>query len=158
MPKRKPEIIGWKESVDLLDWGIHHVVAKSDTGAHRSAIDVSNIKELPGGRVQFDIALHRKKRDEIKTITAPIAQQTHVKSSNGQKHERYFVRTRIRIGDREKEVDLSLVCRKSMTCRMLIGRKTLEHDFIVDSSKTFMARPRKKLALFEETIPETIKL
>ncbi len=150
MAKRKHEIIGWKESVDLLDWGIRNLVAKSDTGARRSAIDVSNIKELPGGQVQFDIMLHRKNRDIIKTIVAPISQQTHVRSSNGQQHERYFVRTRIRIGKLIKEIDLSLVCRKSMTCRMLLGRKTLEGDFYVDSAQTYMSRPRQKLILFEE--------
>ena len=32
-----------------------------------------------------------------------------------------------------------------MTCRMLLGRKALENDFLVDSSKTHLSRPNWKL-------------
>ena len=59
---KKPQVIGWKETVDLPDWGIGSILAKSDTGARRSALDVHNIIELPGNRVQFDIVLDRKDR------------------------------------------------------------------------------------------------
>jgi hypothetical protein len=144
------EIIGWKESVDLIDWGVLNIVAKSDTGARRSAIDVKNITELPDGYVRFDIALHRKKRNRIKTVVAKIAHQTHVRSSNGEQHERYFVATRIRIGERIKEIELSLVCRKNMTCRMLLGRKALQSDFLVDSLAIYMTRPRGQVNLLED--------
>jgi len=139
------ERIGWKEMVDLPSWGIENVVAKADTGARRSAIDVKDIEELPGGKVRFSVALHRKNRDLSKEIVATIAHQTHVKSSNGQRDERYFVRTKLKIGDRIKEVELSLVCRKNMTCRMLIGRKALENDFLVDSSRSYATRPKRPL-------------
>ena len=84
-------IIGWKETIDLPEWGIRHMLAKSDTGARSSALDVKNIRELPDHKVQFDIVLDRKDRSRTKTIVAPIARQKHVRSSNGQEHERYFV-------------------------------------------------------------------
>jgi len=145
MSKQPPQIIGWKETVDLPEWDIEHIVAKADTGARRSAIDVKNIRELPGNKVQFSIVLHRKNRNLSKTVIAPIAHQTHVRSSNGQQHERYFVETKVRIGKKTKDVELSLVCRRAMTCRMLIGRKALEDDFLVDSSKKYETRPRSKL-------------
>ena len=149
MKADKLETIGWKESVDIPDWGIEHLVAKADTGARRSAIDVENITELPGNRVRFDIALHRNDRDFTKTITAPIAHQTHVRSSNGQQHERYFVRTKVRIGHRLKEIELSLVSRKNMICRMLLGRKALEGDFLVDSTEKHVTRKRRKVRIKE---------
>lgn len=145
MTQKSLTIIGWKESIDLPDWGIMDITAKADTGACRSAIDVKNIKELPGNHVQFDIVLHRENRDFTQTITAPIAHQTHVRSSNGQQHERYFVETKIRIAEVVKSIELSLVNRKNMSCRMLIGRKAMEGSFLVDSQRTHVVRPNKKL-------------
>ncbi|MCH6258942.1 RimK/LysX family protein [Puniceicoccaceae bacterium K14] len=137
--------IGWKESIDLPEWGIAHLTAKADTGARRSAIDVKKIKELPNNQVQFDIVLHREDRDITQTVITDIAHQTHVRSSNGQQHERYFVKTVVTIGEQSKTIELSLVDRKAMTCRMLLGRKALEGDFLVDSSQTYLSRTEKKL-------------
>lgn len=150
MKSRKPEVIGWKETVHLPEWGIRHIVAKSDTGARRSALDVRNIEELDGDRVRFDIVLDRKDPRFTHTVVAPIAHRTHVRSSNGQEHERYFVSTRVGIGHRVKEVEFSLVCRKKMICRILLGRKALEGDFLVDSSLKHVTGPRKKVRLLEE--------
>ncbi|NBB79483.1 MAG: ATP-dependent zinc protease [Verrucomicrobia bacterium] len=144
MNKNTLDVIGWKETVDLPDWGIESILAKSDTGARRSALDVENIVELPGNRVQFDIVLHRKDRSFTRSVVAPISHQTHVRSSNGARHERYFVRTTVLIHGRAKEVEFSLVSRGSMVCRVLLGRKALEGDFLVDSSLKHVSRPRMK--------------
>ena len=149
---KKLKVIGWKETVDLPDWGIGSILAKSDTGARRSALDVHNIIELPGNLVQFDIVLDRKDRSHTKTIIAPIDHQTHVRSSNGDQHERYFVRTNVTIHDCTKEVEFSLVSRESMMCRILLGRKALEGDFLVDSSQKHVTRPRRKVRMIDDLL------
>ncbi len=149
---KKPQVIGWKETVDLPDWGIGSILAKSDTGARRSALDVHNIIELPGNLVQFDIVLDRKDRSHTKTIIAPIDHQTHVRSSNGDQHERYFVRTNVTIHGCTKEVEFSLVSRESMMCRILLGRKALEGDFLVDSSQKHVTRPRRKVSMIDDLL------
>ena len=143
------KIIGWKETVDLPDWGIEHIVSKSDTGARRSALDVSHVVELPGNRVQFDIVFDRKDRSTTRTVVADIAHQTHVRSSNGQRHERYFVCTRVAIAAVVKEVEFSLVSRASMVCRILLGRKALEDDFLIDASVKHVSRVRRKVRMVE---------
>ena len=137
-------IIGWKESVDLPEWGIRHITVKVDTGARRSAIDVSNIKELGDGKIQFDIAVDRKKRELTKTVVANILHNTHVRSSNGEQNERYFVETVVAIGEQTRQIELSLISRHQMTYRMLLGRKALEGMFVVDPSRTFLTRTNKK--------------
>ena len=142
--KHKKQIIGWKESIDLTDWNILGLIAKADTGARRSAIDVRNIHAAGEGLVSFDVVLHRKKRDFVQTGTCPIAHQTAVRSSNGHTHLRYFVQTTIQIGTVRKVIELSLVDRKHMTCRMLLGRKALEPEILVDPSKRYLIRPRSK--------------
>lgn len=148
--KHKPEVIGWKETVDLPDWGIVNIIAKSDTGARRSALDVRNIVELPNEKVQFDIVVDRKNPKLTRTVVAEIAHQTHVRSSNGEQHERYFVQTQVKIGSRLKLVEFSLVCRQKMTCRILIGRKALEGDFLVDAALKHVTGPRKKVRLLDK--------
>ncbi|MFU8848777.1 MAG: ATP-dependent zinc protease [Opitutales bacterium] len=149
-PLTNKKVIGWKETVDLPDWGIEHIVAKSDTGARRSALDVSHVMELPGNQVQFDIVIDRKDRSLTRTVVAEIAHQTHVRSSNGQQHERYFVRTRVTIAGVVKEVEFSLVSRESMTCRILLGRKALEDDFLVDAAVKHTSRARRKVRMVED--------
>jgi Uncharacterized protein conserved in archaea len=152
MTKRlqQKKVIGWKETVDLPAWGIEHIVSKSDTGARRSALDVTNIVELPDGRVQFDIVVDRKDRSLTRQVVAEIAHQTHVRSSNGQRHERYFVRTLVSLAGVTKEVEFSLVSRARMVCRILLGRKALEDDFLVDASVKHVSRKRRKVRLIDE--------
>ena len=137
-------VIGWKESVDLPEWGVRHITVKVDTGARRSAIDVSNIEELGNGKVQFDVAVDRKKRDLTKTVVADILHSTHVRSSNGVQNERYFVETVIAIGEQTRRIELSLISRHQMTYRMLLGRKALEGMFVVDPSQAYVTRTNKK--------------
>ena len=147
-------IIGWKESIDLPDWGIESILAKADTGALRSAIDVKRMHLLDDGRIEFDIVLSRKAGDLIHTVRSQVEHTSRVRSSNGQMHERYFVKTRVRIGRKVKEIELSLVCRKSMICRMLLGRKALAEDFVVDPEKRYVINPRRRVRIKKPKGPE----
>lgn len=144
MTTKALNVIGWKESVDLPEWGVRHITVKVDTGARRSAIDVNNIKELGNGEVQFDIAVDRKNRSLTKTIVANIVHNTHVRSSNGEQSERYFVETTIAIGEQTRRIELSLISRHKMTYRMLLGRKALEGMFLVDPSQAYVTRSNRK--------------
>lgn len=144
MTEEALSVIGWKESVDLPEWGIRHITAKIDTGARRSAIDVSNIKELGNGKLQFDISVDRKNRDLTQTVVANILHNTHVRSSNGEQSERYFVETLVVIGEQTRQIELSLISRHQMTYRMLLGRKALEGMFAVDPSQIYVTRTNKK--------------
>ena len=137
-------LIGWKETIDLPEWGIEHLVAKADTGARRSSIDATNICQIDENHVEFDLMLHRIHRDRFVRVRAKIGHVAHVKSSNGEKSERYFVETKVRIGNSERRTELSLMDREGMTCRMLLGRKTLEDRFLVDSSEKYLSRKRGK--------------
>lgn len=127
--------IGWKEKVDLPDWGISGLLAKSDTGAKSCAIDVTDLKELSGNKVSFHVRVKRKPEEVLTKVEADIVKRTNVRSSNGQRAERLFVKTRLKVGPVEKDVMLGLVCRKSMICRLLIGREALANDFLVDCSQ-----------------------
>lgn len=136
-------IIGYREYVELPDWGIERIKAKADTGARSSAIDVANLEELPGDRVRFDVALSRNNRRRLVRIEAPVVRRTTVKSSLGHRQARLTVETTIRIGPIEKTIEVGLVCRRSMICRMLLGRLALDSDFLVDSRRTYIYGRKK---------------
>lgn len=138
-------LIGWNEYVDLPEWGIRGLRAKVDTGARSSALHVEHIERLPHGRVRFDVVLHRKKRDRRVRVEARIVRQARVRSSNGEFGYRLFVRTRLRLGDVEEEVELSLVDRGRMIHRMLLGRTAIAGRFLIDvGHRNLLTKPPRK--------------
>src|SRR5262245_39154045 len=111
--------IGWREYVELPEWEIPAILAKSDTGALGCAIDVDNIEELPGNRVRFDLVLSRNRKKAGGThrkVEAEIVRKTKVRSSNGARQVRLTVATQICVGDFCKRVEFSLVSRQNMLC------------------------------------------
>jgi hypothetical protein len=49
----KKKIIGWREYIDLPDWGIKNLKVKIDTGARTSSIHAEDIKKLKGNKIGF---------------------------------------------------------------------------------------------------------
>jgi len=135
------KIIGWREWVEFPEWSLR-MRAKADTGAKSSAIDCAEIEELPGDRVRFTVRLDRKEK-KLAILEAPIFARKHVRSSTGQGKDRIFIETTMRLGDVEKKIVVSLVCRKTMIHRLLLGRTTLTDDFLVDSGVDHWATPRR---------------
>ncbi len=146
-------VIGWKERVELPEWDVGWIVAKADTGARTGAIDVANLVELPDNRVRFDVVLDRSPNSDRermrRTIEATIARRSRVKSSFGASHDRLFVETTLHLGPVRKTVQLGLVNRKNMLCRMLLGRVALAPEFVVDPARRYVfgrhliKKPRK---------------
>jgi len=130
-----PSIIGWTEHIDFPDWGITGLKAKVDTGARTSALHVENLTHHEDGWVTFDVMLHRHRQERRKHVRTRAIKTAPVRSSTGHHTERCFVRTRIRIGRVEKEIEVSLVSRHTMLFRMLLGRTALAHHFWVDVSR-----------------------
>ncbi|NOG54024.1 MAG: ATP-dependent zinc protease [Planctomycetes bacterium] len=135
----QPTILGWRERVALPEWGIKRIRAKADTGARTCAIDVTDIEELDEGRrVRFSVMLNRRnQRRRSVTVETDVVRRSRVRASLGHAHDRLFVSTTLRIGDRDIETELGLVCRQRMLCRMLLGRSFLREGFLVDSATRY---------------------
>lgn len=141
-----PLTIGYVEYVDLPDWGITRLRAKIDTGARTSALHVTDIEELPEHRLRFKVVRDRKRDYRQVECEAPIARITRVRSSNGVVQTRYVVLTTLQIGHVSKQIEVSLATRGPMIHRMLLGRRSLENDFLIDAGRKFAAseKTRKK--------------
>lgn len=133
-------VIGWSENVDFPAWGISGLRAKVDTGARTSALHVENLEILPGNIACFEVILSRSENGKRVHVKAPVVKHARVRSSSGHFSVRYFVRAVVRVGPVEKEIEISLVSREEMVFRMLLGRKALERDFVVDVTKRHALR------------------
>jgi len=136
-------VAGWRERIDLPDWGIARLPAKLDTGARTSSLHVEDLRALPGGVVAFDVVLSRRSPDRRVRIEAPVVRTTRVRSSNGILTLRHVVRTRLRMGPIEREIDVSLFDRGPMIHRMLIGRSGLTGIAVSADRRYAITRPRR---------------
>ncbi len=137
--------LGWREYVGLPDWGIR-VRAKVDTGARTSAIHVDHVEPLDGDRIRFEVVVKEKPERQTVWIEADLVREATVKPSHGKRQNRPVVRTVMKLGGVRRRIELSLVCRRGMLCRMLIGRRALEGRYVVDPEHKYLARSRKRQA------------
>jgi len=123
---RDVPVIGCVEHVDLPDWSIVRLRAKSDTGARSRALHVDKIELLPRNRVRFEVILSRAQGRRRVPVETRVIRRARVRSSSGHFTQRILVRTRVRSGGCEREIELSLVDREKMIHRMRLGRSALE--------------------------------
>lgn len=142
-----PLVIGWKEYLDFPEWGVRRLKAKIDSGARTSAIHVVEYElyENPEGglMVKMRLSPHRDEPDRHIIVHTPVLRTIVVTSSSGQKETRPVIETLIRLGPVTKRVQLTATNRASMLFRMLLGRKALEGDFVVDVSQAYLMRNRQ---------------
>lgn len=136
-------IIGWREHVSLPDWGVDEIEAKIDTGARTSAIHVKDVVRLKGNRVRFHLVTRRGNPGKSVVVKADLVRTTRVRSSTGQTQERRVVATTVQIGKLRRRIELSLVCRERMICRMLLGRLALD-GFLIDASRKYVCTRSEK--------------
>ncbi|TVS06602.1 MAG: ATP-dependent zinc protease [Phycisphaerales bacterium] len=131
-------VAGWRERVDLPDWGISGIIAKLDTGAKLSAIHVQHLELLSPTRARFEVVIRRRRPRTHVVAEADVVRIARVKPTTGHIHERPVVRTTLRIGPLSFPIELSLVDRERMLNRMLLGRRALGGRVLVDSEHKFL--------------------
>jgi hypothetical protein len=143
-----PFRIGWKELVDFPDWELRGIKVKIDTGARTSALDVNEYELFPTGDggviAELRLALNRRCPKQLTVVRTPVLQMVTVCNSSGVREERPLIETSLRLGAITKRVQLTIANRACMRFPMILGRKALEGDFVIDvSQKYLMGRPHK---------------
>lgn len=143
-----PLTLGWKEYVALPDLGIPRLKAKVDTGARTSALHVRSfevIESLPDGSavLEFQVAVDRRGKREV-TARARRIREVQVRDSGGHAELRPVIETTLALGGVRKPILLTLTSREGMLFRMLLGRKALEGDFLVDVSRKYLLGGRRR--------------
>ena len=148
MARESPLVIGWKERVSFPDWGVRRVRVKIDTGARTSAlgVDFYNLADdLALGRVvELTITFDRKRPDRQTSIRAPLIGQAIVCNSSGMKEQRPVIETTVRLGPVTKLVQFTITNRSRMRFPVILGRRALAGDFLIDVERAFTQKKRRK--------------
>lgn len=134
-------VLGWQEWIALPELGLPAIKAKVDTGARTSALHAYYVEPFQARRsrrVRFGIHPIPRRDDVTVECSARLVDRREVRSSNGEREQRYVIETPIRIGSREWPIELTLTNRNTMTYRMLLGRQAIPEGALVDPSSSFL--------------------
>jgi hypothetical protein len=144
-PRSGPLMIGWKEYVDFPEWSLRRVKVKIDTGARTSALGVVGYELRPAEGslliAELRLALNRRHPERLTVVHVPVLDLVEVRNSSCTKELRPLVETTLRLGPIRKRVRLTVANRVGMRFPMILGRKALEGDFVVNVSKKYLLRP-----------------
>lgn len=141
-------IIGRWDYADFPDFSIENVPVKIDTGAFTSSLRCSAIEEI----VLDDCSTLRYTildKDDPIPIEARTFETTEyttrvVKNSGGKPNTRYLIETTVRMFGQEKLVEFTLAKRSGLRFPVLLGRKFLGNQFLIDPTKTRLSHKLKK--------------
>lgn len=150
-PVSAPFILGWEEWVALPELGLPAIKAKVDTGARTSALHAFYVEPFGPTRsrkVRFGVHPVPRRNDIEVQCVARLVGQRDVRSSNGEREQRYVIETPIRVGDREWPIEVTLTNRGMMSYRMLLGRRAIDEDVLVDPSSSFL-QPKLRYKVYD---------
>lgn len=132
------QIIGRKDIADFPDFGLTNIQVKIDSGAYSCSIDCRSITMIEvNNQQQLEVVFLNDDRSEYTGDKYYFSnfKTKKVKSSTGHIQERYFIFGRIVLFGNEYQTYFSLSKRSSMKTPVLIGRKLLNKNFIIDTRK-----------------------
>lgn len=131
---RRKKTIGRVEVVDFPEGKVFNLRAKVDTGAYRSSVWATDIRE-DRGTLYFKLLGPESPSYSGREIKTKKYRLVEVENSFGHKQTRYSVFLKICIDGRTLRSNFTLANRATKTYSALIGRKLLKNRFIVDVSR-----------------------
>jgi hypothetical protein len=135
-----PVVIGWKEYIDLPEWGLSRVKVKIDTGARTTALGVSALRMIGSSEAELELRLYRKEPDRLTTVRVPVLEHVEVRNTSGNFELRPVIGVLIRLGPVTKRVRVTVADRSRMLFPIILGRKALEGDFLIDVGRKYLLR------------------
>jgi hypothetical protein len=146
MPHERPDklVIGRSERVDLPRFGLFGLEAKIDTGARTSSLHCADVRieaEDEDGLRHISFTLLDPEHPDYngRRFRAKRVASRTVRSSNGEEQERHVIESEVVIAGRALRTEFTLTDREAMQYPVLIGRRLLAGQFIVDVSRRRVA-------------------
>jgi hypothetical protein len=134
--------------VALPDLGIKEIKAKIDTGADNAslhAFDIVRYEQDGRQMVRFEVHPRQRKKKPSIACTSEVVGERIVRNPGGRTERRPIIRTTLIVAGEELEALVNLTTRDEMTFRMLLGRRTLRANFVVDPGRSYLGeRPSRQ--------------
>ncbi len=140
------DTIGWREWVSLPSLGIPSIKAKIDTGARTSSLHAFSLQPYKEGdkdKIKFDIHPIQRDTSQVVTCFADIVDKRWVTDSGGRSEERYVIETPVIIGGKTWNIEITLAERDGMLFRMLLGRRAIRKQFLINPARSFLTKKKK---------------
>jgi len=127
--------IGRLESINIINLGLSGITAKIDSGAYRGSIHSTDIREEEeNGRkvLKFKIFDENHPEYEDKTYSFDDYKVSKFRGTEVDYHDRYVIPVTLEISGRKIEAELSLADRKDLRYPVLLGRRALKKQFLID--------------------------
>lgn len=139
-------VIGRKDKADFNQLELEGIGVKIDSGAYTSSFHCHQIERFRQAgrewvRCRFLDPLHPQYHE--KEFSFEIFKIRKVKSSNGHVEERISIQTTITLFKNLYPIELTLTERTDMKYPVLLGRKFLSKNFLIDTSKKNLSNRRK---------------
>lgn len=133
-------LLGWREWISLPELGIEKMKCKVDTGAKTSALHAFYVDSfIHDGEKMVRFGIHPIYGDltAVSHCEAVVFDEREVTSSDGNKTMRYVIKTKMILGDTSQDIELTLTNRDTMRFPMLLGRRAMEYEFVVDPNLSY---------------------
>jgi hypothetical protein len=137
-------IIGRVERVDFPRFGLTGLEAKVDTGARTSSIHCADVRveaEDDEGKRLISFTLLDPEHPDYngRRFRARRVDTRVIRSSNGEQQERHVIEAEVIIAGRTIRTKFTLADREAMNYPVLLGRRLLRNNFLVDVSRKRVA-------------------
>ena len=134
-------VIGWREYIILPDLGSAKLDAKIDTGARTSALHaVDIVAESRNG--QEWVSFHGPYLGNLRSVrhSAKVFDRRKIRNTSGIAQVRHVIKTRLVLGDRQWQIEVSLADREKLKHDVILGRTAVrDHGLLVDPAKSYLA-------------------
>lgn len=137
-------IIGRRDWADFPTFGLTRVPVKVDTGAYTSSIHCDEIQMLEkDGKRTLAVRFFDQADKKAEIYYFDKFKEKVVRSSSGEGESRYIIEGEIELFGRMYKTQFSLTKRMRMKFPVLLGRKLLNKNFVVDSGKVYLSKNNK---------------
>ncbi|WP_340066620.1 30S ribosomal protein S6--L-glutamate ligase [Ascidiimonas aurantiaca] len=134
-------IVGSQEWISLPELSIPAIKVRVDSGAKTSALHAVNIHPFNRNNeawVTFDVFPIQHNGKKVIHCEARVIDKRVIKSSTGNRENRYVIKTTLKVNDLLFDIELTLTNRDSMGYRMLLGREAMAGRMVVDPEGSFL--------------------